>query len=241
MSDQSKSLYVEISEKILHSIRSGEYSENTSLPTEQALCEKYHVSRNTIRLAVRRLKEMEVVYTVQGTGAFIKPQVFEQPLMKFYSFTDTLKSSNVLIQNGIVSYEEVLADSKLAKKTGYPQETPFHKLCRLRSAQEYPLMLETTYLPKSRFVMLDLDVLSKGSLYEFLRTKYNFHVDKALETIQPVMPRTEEKNLLQVSANIPCMLLERFSYEGALLVEYTKSIVRGDKYIFQAHLQNFPV
>lgn len=240
MSAQNQSLYVQISEKILHSIRSGEYSENSTLPTEQALCEKYHVSRNTIRLAVQQLKKMDVVYTVQGNGAFIKPQVFKQPLMKFYSFTDTLKSSNVLIQNEIVSYEEVLANSGLAKQTGYPEETPFHKLCRLRSAEEYPLMLETTYLPKGRFVKLDLDVLSKGSLYEFLRTKYNLHVDNAVETIRPVMPRAEEKSLLQISAGIPCMLLERFSYEDTLLVEYTKSIVRGDKYIFHVDLQNSP-
>lgn len=231
---------MQVSEKILYSIKSGEYSENSPLPTEQTLGDKYHVSRNTIRLAIQCLKDRDIVYTVKGTGTFIRPQVFTQPLSKFYSFTDTLKSSNILIQNAIISCETISADESMAKETGHPEGSVFHKLLRLRSASEYPLMLETTYLPASRFVSLNLERLSKGSLYEFLRTQYSLHVSTATETIRPVMPRSEEKTLLQISASTPCILLERFSYEGNLLVEYTKSIVRGDKYIFHIDLLNSP-
>ena len=97
-------------------------------------------------------------------------------------------------------------------------------------------MLETTYLPCARFVKLNLDLLSTGSLYEFLKTNYNFHAEKARETLRPVMPLPKERELLQMPANTPCILLERFSYEEDLLVEYTKSIIRGDKYIFDVEL-----
>lgn len=235
---ESHALYIDISEKILQSIRSGEYPENSPLPAERDLCDKYHVSRTTIRQAIQRLKEGEHVYTVQGCGTFIKPQVFMQPLTQFYSFTDTLKSSDILIQNEIVRYEVISANSSVARKTGYPEGSPFHVLCRLRSAKEYPLMLETTYLPKFRFPALDIEALSKGSLYEFLRTQYNFKADKATESFQSVMPRPREKPLLQIPLNTPCILLERFSYENGMLIEYTKSIVRGDKYIFHVDMMN---
>lgn len=236
---QNQALYIEIYEKILQAIQSGEYAENSPLPAERYLCDKYHVSRSTIRQALMLLKDADAVYTVQGNGTFIKPQVFTQPLTsQFYSFTDTLKSSNILIQNEIVNYERIIAEASMAKRTGYAEGSVFHKVVRLRSAREYPLMLETTYLPQSRFVKLDLDVLSKGSLYEFLRVKYGFQADRAVETFRPVMPRPDEKALLQISATTPCILLERFSYEDNLLIEYTKSIVRGDKYIFHIELQN---
>ena len=229
---ENQALYIDVSKKILDDIMRGEYPENSPLPTEQQLLDKYHVSRTTIRKAVQRLKDEDVVYTVQGNGIFIKPQVYTQPMMQFYSFTDSLKSSNVLIQNTIVSYEEIVADASIAKKTGHPEGSLFHKLCRLRLAKEYPLMLETTYLPKSRFFSLDIHILSKGSLYEFLRSNYHFHADTATETVRPVMPRPDEKALLQMPVNTPCVLLERFSYEDGKIIEYTKSIVRGDKYIF---------
>ena len=44
--------------------------------------------------------------------------------------------------------------------------------------------------------------------------------------------------LLKISPRIPCILLERFSYEEDCLVEYTSSVVRGDKYVFKIELNN---
>ncbi len=231
-------LYIQIYKIMLSSIKSGEYRENTELPSERELCEKYHVSRSTIRQTISLLKEADFVYTVQGKGTFIKPQVFTQPLTKFYSFADTLKNDNVIIQNKIIEYSKTTADSTLAKITGHNQNAVFHKLTRLRSAKDYPLMLETSYLPTARFFRLDIETIEAGSLYDYLRKNYNFKADRIKETLRPIIPQTKEKKLLQISSNVPCVLLERFSYEDDLLIEYTRSIVRGDKYIFQVNLSN---
>lgn len=236
MSDTA--LYFEIYKRILQDIQKGEYPENTPLPAARYLCDKYHVSRSTIRQSLLLLKDAEVVYSVQGNGTFIKPQVFTQPLTNFYSFTDTLKSSNILIHNDIEDYRVISANASLSKKTGYPEGTSFHRIVRLRSAKEYPLMLETTFLPVSRFIKLDMNALKAGSLYDYLRTRYSFHVDRAEETFHPIMPLPEEKRLLSMPVGTPCILLERFSYEENMLIEYTKSIVRGDKYVFHIDLKN---
>lgn len=231
-------LYMDIYQKILNDIRCGKYPENTPLPSEESLCGIYKVSRTTIRRSLAMLKQVDMVYSVQGSGVYVKPHVFTQSLSSFYSFTDSLKRDHVLIQNMVVRCELIQADKSLSAATGYPVGTTFHKLVRLRSAKEYPLMLENTYLPQSRFLSLDIDVLSHGSLYEFLKSRYGFRAERATERFRPVMPRMDEWTLLQISANTPCMLLERFSYEKDVLIEYTKSIVRGDKYTFQIELQN---
>lgn len=232
----STPLYLDLYQKLTRAIKKGEYPEDRPLPSEEKLCRKYNVSRTTLRRSLTLLQETGVIYSVHGTGSFVKPRQFLQPLSSFYSFTDTLKSSNVIIQNRVVSCELVSADRSLAAESGYPEGAVFHKLLRLRSAREYPLMLETTYLPRSRFLSLDTGVLSHGSLYDFLRERYGFHADRAVEKFQPVFPRPEEKALLHISSDIPCMLLERYSYEGDALIEYTRSIVRGDKYAFRVDL-----
>ncbi len=231
-------LYIQIYKTILASIKNGEYKENTALPSERELCDKYFVSRSTIRQTISLLKEADFVYTVQGKGTFIKPQVFIQPLTKVYSFTDTLKSDNVIIQNKIVEYSKEMADGALAKIVGHNDHPVFHKLTRLRSAKDYPLMLETTYLPTARFIRISLETVETGSLYDYLRKNYDFKADRVKETLRPIIPQAKEKKLLQLSSNVPCILLERFSYEDGLLIEYTRSIVRGDKYIFQVNLSD---
>ena len=229
-------LYLDVYNTIMQDIQRGKYPENSPLPPEQELCEKYHVSRTTIRRAMELLKKTEVVYSVQGNGTYVKPFTYVQNVNSFYSFTETLKKSNVVIQNTVIKYDSIVADESLATETNYPEGTAFHRLLRLRSARQYPLMLETTYLPVSRFRSLDIDALEHGSLYDYLRLKYDFHIDRAVETIQPVMPRADEKSLLHISSTTPCTLLERFSYENDDLVEFTKSIVRGDKYVFRSEL-----
>lgn len=232
----SNPLYWDLYQKLMKAIKSGEYPENKPFPSEEKLCQKYNVSRTTLRRSLNLLQEIGVIYSVHGIGSFVKPRQYLQPLSTFYSFTNTLKNSNIIIQNTIISCEIVNADKSLASESGYAEGTAFHKLLRLRSAKEYPLMLETTYLPQSRFLSLDTDILSNGSLYDFLRERYRFHADRAVEKFQPVFPRPEERTLLHISSDVPCMLLERYSYEDEILIEYTKSIVRGDKYAFRVDL-----
>jgi len=231
-----ESLFVTIYRKLLTDIQQGIYLENASLPSEEKLCKKYNVSRSTLRRALDLLKATGIIETVNGTGSYIKPHLFTQPLSSFYSFTDMLKSVDIIIQNRVISCDLVEADASLEHETGYPLGTQFHKLVRLRSAKEYPLMLEVTYLPQARFLSLDTDILSNSSLYDFLRERYGFHADRAVEKFQPVMPRPEEKTLLHILSDTPCTLLERYSYESDTLIEYTKSVVRGDKYAFRVDL-----
>lgn len=232
----ARPLYLDVYEQILQAIRTGKYHENMPLPPERTMCEAYHVSRFTIRQALAMLKENGVVYSVHGMGTFVKPRVYTQPLSGFYSFTDTLKNDHVLMENRIVQYELRPASPALQEKTGCPAGEIFHELVRLRSAQTYPLMLETTYLPRSRFLTLDLDVLAQESLYAYLRTRYRFTADRATETLRPILASSAERELLQIPTTIPCMLLERCTYENDMVIEYTRSVVRGDKYIFRIDL-----
>ena len=241
MGEHPSSLYRDVAGAILADIRSGRYPEGTALPAERALADAYHISRSTLRQALALLKQREIVFSARGNGTFVSPHCYTQPLTRFYSFTDTLKNSNILIQNEIVEFGTAEADASLARRTGYPEGTPFHRLLRLRSAETYPLMLETTFLPEARFPRLDRAVLAEGSLYEYLRSEYRFHADRASETFRSVMPSADEKRMLRMPANTPCILLERFSYEDEVLAEYTRSIIRGDKYQFHVELANQPV
>lgn len=229
-------LYRDIYDDIAKRIKGHILIENAPLPSERELCEHYHVSRTTVRRALELLEYEEYIFKKHGSGNFVKPRVFEQPLARFYSFTDTLKEDGVVIKNQIVDYALVEADGMLAGVTGYEEGERFHRLTRLRSAHEYPLMIETTYLPKIRFFRLDIDLLRDQSLYEYLSKQYNMSVDRSIEKLRPVNATSKERRLLNIPGNLPCMAVERFNYEEGELIEYTQSVIRGDKYKFRAEL-----
>ena len=52
-------------------ILSGEYAHNDRLPSERSLAEHYGTSRGTIRAALRRLQEWNMVYRQVGSGTFV--------------------------------------------------------------------------------------------------------------------------------------------------------------------------
>lgn len=59
-------------DKIFMGIASGEYPKGSRLPSENALCEKYGVSRVTVRAALQRLLALDLVETNSGGGTYIK-------------------------------------------------------------------------------------------------------------------------------------------------------------------------
>lgn len=227
-------LYEEIYSDLLEKINTGFYSEKTFLPSERALCNIYHVSRATIRRALEELRKNRYIETKQGSGNFVKPQVYEQPLSKFHSFAGSLRAKHIEITNQILSYEFITNDKYLLEVLPERGCTHWHKLVRLRMANGYPLMIETAYLPASRFFRLDLDYLKCNSLYAYLELYYSMKIDDANELLSPIMPTSQERSLLQISAQEPCMLLERFCYEKGTLIAIHRTTVRGDKYKFRA-------
>ena len=152
-------LYKEIYEDLRGRIQKGEYSENSVLPAERVLCQVYHVSRSTIRAALEELHRNGYIIKAHGNGNFVKPKVFEQRLTKFHSFAGSLKAQHILIKNQILDYELIENDKYLDSLTNirhmFPRSCRWHKLTRLRSAETFPLMIETSYLLQSRFIALE--------------------------------------------------------------------------------------
>ena len=233
-------LYKTIYEDLKRKITDGTYSENEALPSERALCEMYHVSKSTLRQALVELSHNNYIVKSWGNGNFVKPRMYERKMAKFQSFVESLKDQSVQIKNKIIGYELVTKDKYLDSLTLNPLQLnisgnlSWHKLTRLRSDEDFPLLVETSYLPQWRFFELNTDILGDGSLYAYLRKFYNMEITDANEFLSPVMPNKKERDLLQIPEHNPCMLDELFCYENDNLIAIHCSTVRGDKFKFQS-------
>ena len=61
-------LYLQVVRALKDEIVSGVYPVGSQLPTEEELCERFSVSRYTVREALRRLREDSLVSSRQGAG-----------------------------------------------------------------------------------------------------------------------------------------------------------------------------
>ncbi|MGD1956486.1 MAG: GntR family transcriptional regulator [Sphingomonadales bacterium] len=76
--------YIEVASDLRQRVERGEFPVGAALPTETELCGDYGVSRYTIREALRRLQDAQIVTRRQGSGTIVISQeraaLFQQEL-----------------------------------------------------------------------------------------------------------------------------------------------------------------
>lgn len=222
-------LYCQLMEILISDIRTNMHEED-QLPSEREICERFDVSRATVRQAMQEMEQEGYIYRSHGRGTFVAPQKINQELLRFYSFSEEMKKLGKTPSSKVIEFEVIDCEKKISKKLAIEANEKIYKIVRLRLADDKPMMIETTYLPYDRFPGITKADLEKASLYDVFRTTFNAKMTSAKEIFQPVITNIEAAKYLKVAKEIPSLRIERYTYENGHIIEYTISIARGDKF-----------
>lgn len=230
-------LYHQLKEIIEQEIGLGEWKPGDKISSENELRQMYDISRNTVQKALDELVQEGVLQRRQGRGTFVSKPKIDQPLTGFYSFSKVIADQGMNAKDIIIDLKTLEADYKIAEKLQINQGEEVISLQRLRTANNEPIILETSYLPKSIVKELSREDLENLSLYDLLEERFGVIVIKAKESFEPVLIRKYEEEFLGVKAGTPGLLLDRVAYDmEGRIVEYCRSIVRGDRCRFYTEL-----
>lgn len=235
--DSPISYYYQLKEIIIKNIENKEYNENNKLPTEKELCRKYNISRSTVRTALSSLENEDYIYKIQGKGSFVSPKKYQQDLLQFYSFTEEMKKNGKEPSSIVLNFKITNSTNKIAKELEVSDNDKIYQFTRLRLADDEPMMIETSFLPFNLFPNLTKIELEKDPLYSILMEKYDIKFTKAEEKFKATLLRKNEADYLDYIEGGPGILLERTTYNSSHgIIEYTKSVARGDKFEFRVIL-----
>jgi DNA-binding GntR family transcriptional regulator len=111
-------LYLQVVQALKDEILKGLYPVGSQLPTEEDLCERFRVSRYTVREALRRLRDDRLVSSRQGAGTtVIRPGQADLYVHEIGSVNDLIAFA-VGSRYRIDGTEMVKADTRLAKRLG---------------------------------------------------------------------------------------------------------------------------
>jgi len=229
-------LYYQLMEIIIEQIQIGKLRERDQLLSERELCEKYNISRATVRQAIQELEKEGYIYKQHGKGTFVSPKEFKQDLLKFYSFSEEMKKLGKVPTSKVINFDLIQSDEETAKKLEIPVGDIVYKFTRLRLANAEPMMVETTCLPYNRFPNITQSDLEKEALYDILSNRFHVSFAKAEEEFRAVYVRKQEAELLNYTEGHPSMLIERITFEKDAVVEYTVGVARGDKFKYRVVL-----
>lgn len=232
-------LYKRIIEDLETKIRK-EMKPNEKLPSERQLLEQYHVSRNTIRLALANLEERGIIYRLHGKGTFVSTTYLNKTnLSSMYSFSDEMRQMGRKPTTDNRTFKLIDPPEEVIEQLNLQDGEKAYKLVRVRYADGIPMMYGETYLPESIFPNLKLSDLNKNTLYGVLKEKYNERSVLAFEDVQAVSLSKEESEILETKLGAPSLKIYRRTInENNLPIEFTKTLARGDKFIYRSRQYN---
>ena len=228
--------YAQLRRRLQEAIKQGILAANASLPPEREIAELTGLSRVTVRTAMQELVDKGLILQRQGSGSFVRetaPRV-EQSLLNLTSFTEDMarrgmETSSVWLERGIV-----LASPREAEVLELAPGASLARVYRLRVAAGRPLAIERAALPLE---ILPNPLEVETSLYDVLARDGHRPV-RAIQRFTAVNLGAEEAGLLEVPPGAAGLSIERTSYlDSGQVVEFTKSIYRGDAYDFVAELR----
>jgi GntR family transcriptional regulator len=162
--------------------------------------------------------------------------VIERRLGSFYSFASEVEARGAAHRSQLLARSTLLADARLAQALQVELGAPLERIERLRKAEDEPLVLEILVLPAQLAAPFDRAALEAESIYDLLEREHGIVVVRASEVLRPIMMDRRASGLLGVPDGSPAFQVERVSWSTDGPVDWERSIIRGDRYLYSVEL-----
>lgn len=200
------------------------------IPAERELSARLGVARMTLRRAVDDLVRDGYLMRRQGHGTFVaEPKIAQR--LTLTSFSEDMRQRGMAPSSRTLALEVSPAGARLSRKLEVSPPDLIVMVRRLRLADEAPMAIEHLHVPQRLVPGLSAADLAEGSFYDLLEERYGLVVGTGLQAIEPTVTDAEESEVLGVPPHSPALLFERVTRdEGGTVVEFVRSVYRGDRY-----------
>lgn len=206
-----KKLYLQLADIIKAEVEDGRLAVGSQLPSEDALCEHFNISKAVVRQALSDLAREGYLRKVQGKGTYIEqpPRETGLPLMLGLAEFDVDFGSNTTVR--VVEKKVTVPPSEVRElfKNEYVRTT---KVVRLVSARQQPVLLDTLYVPETICPGLGLLDLRQQSFYDLMEKRYHHNVERVAQSFDHTVANENEAQMLECESGDVLLLMDRILY-----------------------------
>lgn len=230
-------LYHQLGEEISRLIATGVWPPKTQLPSERELCEKFGISRITVRQTLHQLVSEGRLVRAHGRGTFVAHAPLRKWLLPLVGFTEDIASRGQKPGAHVLAFDAVLPPSAVAQELQLAEGEKAIVLKRLRLADGVPMAVETVHAPEKLFPGILQEDLEDHSFYGLLSRRYGVLPVRASQSWQAVACPRPDARLLGIRTGSPVLQIGRTTFEsGGRPFEHLQSFFRGDRYVYVAEL-----
>ncbi len=230
-SDTFSPLYRQLMQRLKSDIATGVYPVHGRIPSEQELCETYQVSRVTVRKALLDLVKDGLLIRHQGKGTYVAVPRIQRDLRQITSFHAACRIMGCTASTKLIHMHWQHATPEDVENLHVEPGEMVLEMCRLRFADNLPVMLETNRFPAAFSYLMQEDLTQ--SLYGIL-LRNGSEPSNAVHDIALSYAAPTQAKLLEVEPGTALLLLNECVYDQSGTPIHTSSqLIRGDRFTFR--------
>ncbi|MES1927586.1 GntR family transcriptional regulator [Salinisphaera sp. T31B1] len=232
--------YRAVAQTLVREIQNGHFPQGSMLPTESELCERFSVSRHTVREAVRRLHDVGLISRKAGVGTrVVATEIGSRYIHTSDSITDLMQYARD-VRLEIEQCREIEIDEVLAELLESSEGSRWTHVSGLRylNGESVPLATTDVYLPPEYRLSETELVEAAQPIYRLLENRYRLKVVRIDQQISAVPIPAQAGERLQVDADSAGLKVVRkyFADDDALL-EVAVSLHHGERFTYSVSQQ----
>jgi GntR family transcriptional regulator len=197
---------------VLHDeIARGAIAPGDALPTEQALCDQFGVSRITVRRALADLAEQGYIERRQGVGSFVRQRGRPDEAPSVGSYMDNLRQAQFQTSIDVVEHDLRNPPSSIGDALGVTAELLHILRVRKERRTHEPLMVTEAWLPADLAETLTTSALRRKPLYELLSAA-DVVVDRMQHEITAEIAGPRNARLLNTAIGSALLRVNRLAF-----------------------------
>jgi len=199
-------IYLQIVEDIKEKIKNGTLKPGDAIPSENALCETYKVSRMTVRKGLAILINEEYITSIPGKGSFVNEPDSEKYTLYYNEMSNLINSID---NTKLIEVNIVLPTEKLINSLNISSNRKIILIKRLFYSNSEKVAFDQKYLIYHKGMPIVEKEIKYGTFPDMI-SKYTslFAIKKEL-TISAEIPDAELANHLSLYNTIPLLVVEQ--------------------------------
>lgn len=226
--------YVRVYNHLKNEIVKEVYAPGDFLPPESELCERFGVSRVTIRHATELLARDGYITIKQGYGTTVRDRhSVTHGLNAVTSITETLRAQGYKIETRDISVGYILPNDRVATELNLLSGSKVVRIQRIRLADGKPIAIMKNYIAPALVPGIENYVDEMESFYHLLEDRYNIRIDSARDRVSAKNATEDEARMLGVPAQTALINFRRICYAEKQPVCVDQVFLIGDSYQYE--------